>query len=176
MAAAREIVDQIVAVGAVMTRPDGPLVRELVGALRWTGERELFWFAAFGEKPADGHLVPFDEIEIRSVGACFVRAGIIVGLLSPIEKAALDDPDDYRVAWRLWQEILPLREPLIRSVLDGLLQGRPEPSMNSPSPVPILHPPKSEGPMIDGFAYPSLAPGKAREPQRIASTAKRPRR
>lgn len=176
MVAARDIVDQMVAVGAVITRPGTPLVRELVGALRWTGERELFWFTAFGEKPADGHLVAYDEIEIHSVGVCFVHGGAIAALLSTIEKAALDDPDDYRVAWRLWQEILPLREPLIRSVLDGLLQKRPEPATLTSAAMPMVQPTKSAGLMIDGFAYTPPAPAKTREPVRPAAPARRPRR
>lgn len=121
----RDIVDQLVAAGAIMTRPGTPLRRDLVGALHWAGDDAVFWFSAFGDAPADGRLVRFDAIEIHPVGACFMQGAEIVAFLAPIEKAAVPDVDDYRIAWRLWQEVAPLREPLIARVFDALLASDP---------------------------------------------------
>lgn len=137
----REIVEQLVASGAIMTRPGTPLVRELVGALQWGHEDTVVWFTAFGENQHDGHLLRFERIEIHPVGACFCQGSSILAFLAPIEKAAVDDVDDYRIAWRLWHEVLPLREPAIARVFEDLLQ----PARGSRSPYPL----------IDGFPHPA---------------------
>jgi hypothetical protein len=117
----RDIAEQIVATGAIMTLPGVPLVRQLVGHLQWVDEHRLFWFTAFGDTTADGHAVAFEEIQGHPVGVCFVAHGVIAAFLAPIDKAAVEDPEDYRVAWRLWQEVLPMRQQLINDALAKLL-------------------------------------------------------
>ena len=62
----------------------------------------------------------------------FHGAGRIAALLTPIEKSAVDDPEDYRVAWQLWQEVLPVRQKLIDRAFAGLAQNNSVESRENP--------------------------------------------
>lgn len=166
----REIVEQLAATGSIMTRPGSPLLRDLVGVLRWADDHTLLWFTAFGENARDAQLVRFDRVEIHPVGACFFRDSSILAFLTSIEKSAVDDVDDYRIAWRLWQELLPLREPAIGAVFDLLLQDA---TAREPLPlsdprglareilidgIPVL--PASTPASLDGHGQPDISSGR----------------
>jgi len=105
--------DQLVRGGGIITLPGLPLERHLVGHFEWVGESAAFMFPAFGERTTDGRLVAFTDITLSTTGLCFLHGTLIAGYLCAIDKAALADPDDHRVAWRLWQEVRPRQRKLI---------------------------------------------------------------
>ena len=110
----RQTADALAASGAVMTVWNSPAEHYLVGDFSWIDANKIFWFAANGDTRADGHVLEFEEVETGSDGRVrFLREGILVGLLSPIERADVEDPDDYRVAWQIWQQVAPARHALI---------------------------------------------------------------
>ena len=104
---------EIVARGAIITLPGVPLRRTLVGALNFPRDGLAAVFPAFGERATDVQLLPYLELRVHAVGVCFMEGTQIRALLAPIEKSAVEDPDDYLVAWSLWMEVLPLRWPVI---------------------------------------------------------------
>jgi hypothetical protein len=108
---------RLVAAGAIMTLPEPPCGQHLVGYLEWLEPQRVFWFNAYGESAEDGHLLDFDALKvIEGRGIYLSSQGVIVSQLTPIDQARLDDPDDYRIAWQLWQEVVPLRRPLIETL------------------------------------------------------------
>jgi hypothetical protein len=112
---------KLVLAGAVMTMPGPPTCRKLVGDLFWENDGVLFWFAAFGDLPADARRVVFDETQtVENLGIYFLSAGKIVGYLSTIEGAGVDDTEDYRMAWKFWEQVAPLRRAFIESCYDRL--------------------------------------------------------
>lgn len=156
----REIVEQLAATGSIMTRPGSPLLRDLVGVLRWADDHTLLWFTAFGENARDAQLVRFDRVEIHPVGACFFRDSSILAFLTSIEKSAVDDVDDYRIA----------SEPAIGAVFDLLLQDA---TAREPLPlsdprglareilidgIPVL--PASTPASLDGHGQPDISSGR----------------
>jgi hypothetical protein len=139
------LADRVVAQGAIMTLPEPPVSRFLVGHFVWMDARRVFWFTAYGDSTADGHLLEFDEsLPNENLEISFLRNGRIVGQLTPIEQAGVDDPDDYRIAWQLWQEVAPLRAAMIdnsfAAVLDDGLRA------------------------IDGFEFPAIAAVRRKVP------------
>ena len=107
---AAQAAHRLVSAGAIMTLSEPSLERHLVGYLEWLELRRLFWFTAYGESLADGHLLEFDAMHmVEERGLYFSTAGNIVASLTPIEQAKVEDPDDYRIAWQLWQEVAPIR-------------------------------------------------------------------
>ncbi len=109
------MIEHIVREGGIMTLPGSPLERHLVGHFEWLADSEAFMFPAFGERNADGRLIAFTELSVSTTGVCFINGARIAGYLCAIDKAALEDPDDYRVAWRLWQEVLPRQRRVIEN-------------------------------------------------------------
>ena len=110
----REFAAKIVQSGAIMTWRDDVSGRHLVGELRWLENNELFWFTAFGENIGDAHWLRFDDVRcVASCGLYFLQTGNVVAYLCTIDAAGVDDPDDYRIAWQLWQQVGPLRTALI---------------------------------------------------------------
>lgn len=86
----------------------------LVGDMRWVEGTGLLLFTAYGDSPADAHLLLFDDAIVNASGSVtFMCDGHVGGALHRIEDADVDDADDYRVAWRLWQQVAPLHERLI---------------------------------------------------------------
>jgi len=101
--------------GAIMTLPGQPRRQALIGDLRWC-DGAICWFAAFGDSPRDAHRLDFTEAQaVQRHGIHFVNERGATGYLSSIDAAGVEDPDDYRVAWQLWQQIAPLRTKLIES-------------------------------------------------------------
>ena len=99
--------------GAIMTLPGQPGRQALIGDLRWC-EGSICWFTAFGDSPGDAHRLDFTEAQtVQRHGIHFVNDCGATGYLSSIDAAGVEDPDDYRVAWQLWQQIAPLRTKLI---------------------------------------------------------------
>jgi hypothetical protein len=90
-----------------------PAEHFLVGDFAWLGPTQVFWFAANGDSTADEHVLEFEQVEQKDDGLHFFAGGRRVGLLSAIEEAAVEDPDDFRIAWQIWQQIAPLRGGLL---------------------------------------------------------------
>lgn len=100
--------------GAILTPSGCPVARFLVGHLALLDPQRIFWFTAYGDSTADGHVLEFDDARLAEPGGLtFLKDGRVAGCLSPIAQAGVDDPDDYRIAWQLWQEVAPLRGRLI---------------------------------------------------------------
>ena len=115
---ARAAAEEMAAGGAIMTVAGVPAVRQLVGHLDWLDENRVFWFPAFGDKPQDGAVLAFSQATVVPTGICFLEREVIAGFLAPVATAAVEDPEDYAVAWRLWQQIKPLRQGLIAEALE----------------------------------------------------------
>lgn len=99
--------------GAVMTVWNSPSVHYLVGDFRWADDDRIFWFAANGDTTADGHLLRFDAAEWDDGRVRFLAGQKTVALLSPIDRAEVDDRDDFHVAWSIWQQVAPARRSLM---------------------------------------------------------------
>src|SRR5215510_13035456 len=105
----REISDQIVQSGAVMAVAGSPASYDLVGSFRWLNEQQVMWFVAHGDAEVDAHGLDFDHVQVvDNLGLCFMSDGRVQAYLSPIETAQVDDPDDYRIGWKIWREVAPL--------------------------------------------------------------------
>jgi hypothetical protein len=109
----RQIADTLAASGAVMTVWNSPATQYLVGDLQWIEGDRIFWFAAHGDSTADGHVLRFETAELAEGSVRFLDRGKTVALLSAIERADVDDRDDYRVAWSIWQQVAPVRRSLM---------------------------------------------------------------
>lgn len=115
------LVQKLVQDGAIMTLPGQPARQVLIGDLRWM-HGGLCWFAAFGDSPSDAHRLEFTETRVEQRGAIqFFRDQTTTGWLSTIDAAGVEDPDDYRVAWQLWQQVAPLRAKLIEDCYNRLI-------------------------------------------------------
>ena len=114
----RVIAERLVADGAVFAfaAPAAPI---LVGDLRWSDPDAVLIFAGNGDRVSDTHFVRYDEALPQPDGSVeFVRAGSPAGRLQRIATATVEDPDDYRIGWQLWQCVAPLRRKLIERCFD----------------------------------------------------------
>lgn len=113
----------MVAGGAILRTPGRP-PGDLVGEWRWQGDDGAFWFTAFGDAARDAHVLRFESFHsVPNLGVCFYRDGVVAATLSPIDATQLEDPDDYRVAWKLWQQVAPLRRGFIDQCSRNLAGG-----------------------------------------------------
>lgn len=120
LVAARAASDALCASGAIasLTGEPRPI---LVGHLQWLSVHELLIFTAYGDAPSDAHLLQFDEAMVSEGGSItFLCRGHVAGAIHRIEEADVDDPDDYRIAWELWQEVAPLHRPLIERCFEAI--------------------------------------------------------
>jgi hypothetical protein len=118
------LAQRVVGNGAIMTLPGCPILRSLVGHFVWLDPQRVFWFTAYGDTVADGHLLEFETTRASSAGVYFLNKGQVAACLTNIDEAGVDDPDDYRIAWQLWQEVAPLRSGLIEEAC-AQLTGEP---------------------------------------------------
>lgn len=113
-ASARTAVDALFRQGAILfvcAEADAPY---LVGDLRWPGDSAVSVFIAFGDGPRDVRHFVLDDLVLEPDGGVSFRCTErICARLQAIERARVDDPDDYRIAWQLWQQVAPLRQTLI---------------------------------------------------------------
>ncbi len=106
--------EELFAAGAIASLEGEPRPI-LIGDLQWLEGSELVLFTAYGEGPADVHLVSFDEAIVNEEGSVtFMFEGHVVGSIHRIEDADVDDSDDYRIAWQLWQDVAPVHQPMIQ--------------------------------------------------------------
>lgn len=118
---AQRVCDALISKGAILTLPGAPLIRHLIGEVRWLSPTQVLVLSAFGETSADVLEVNFDDAEPHLAGVCFVQGNRVSAFLSLIENARVGDPDDYRVAWSLWQEVRPLRHALTAALFDSAM-------------------------------------------------------
>lgn len=105
---------ELAARGAVLKVWNSPARHFLVGDLSWIDSNRMFWFTAHGDREDDGHLLEFDRAEVMDgEGVQFFNAGKRVGLMTEIGRSDVDDPEDYSVAFALWQQVAPRTRPLI---------------------------------------------------------------
>lgn len=127
LADAGSVAAGVVQAGAVLTAPGRPLRHYLIARFEWLDAYRVFWFPAHGDSAGDGGILMFDETEVvnhRSV--MFEKDDTIVGVLAMIEEAGLEDADDYRIAWQLWQQTSPMREDPIERARDTLVEHHAE--------------------------------------------------
>jgi hypothetical protein len=109
--------------GAVMLQPGVPPTRHLVGAWRWVDKCAVAWFTAHGDSMSDAHVLRFDEVRLAgNHGVSFLREGNVVGYLTSIAHAAVDDPDDYLIGWQIWREVAPLHGSFVEAAFASLLE------------------------------------------------------
>ena len=107
--------------GAILVLPDDPTASWLVGDACWVDDTSVMLFVAYGESPKDVRRLDFDRMAcVREGRVEFSRAGRGIGTLSAIDQAGINDPDDYHIAWQLWQQVAPLRQKLIRACFDSI--------------------------------------------------------
>ncbi len=128
----RIVIQHIVNAGAILHTP-GRTTGDLVGDWRWQSDNSVFWFTAFGDAVRDGHCLHFESLQfVRSYGVCFYREGTVAAYLTTIAAAHLEDPDDYRVAWQLWQQVAPLQRNFIAQCYRELTGSEGEWSHDGP--------------------------------------------
>lgn len=124
---------RLIAAGAILTLPGVPLTRILIGECRLLASSCLAVFPAFGDHVSDLKSVPFDSLRLQPYGVTFYQDGAIQAFVAAIREARVEDPDDYCVAWSLWQELRPLRQDLIDDAFEQLdsrpLAARPARSL-----------------------------------------------
>jgi len=101
-------------ISRVATRPT------LLGDFRWEEPDRIFWFAAFGDHTTDARSFVFHHVRIGPEALTFLHSDGGEVSMTAIDHAALDDPDDYRIAWQLWQQVAPLHAAFIRRAYEGL--------------------------------------------------------
>jgi hypothetical protein len=88
-----------------MTKP----TYHLVGYMELLAAGQLFWCRAFADPERDAELITFDAATIDSLDRIILSENFgTVAVVSGIEKAQVDDPEDYLVAWSIWLEARPL--------------------------------------------------------------------
>ena len=107
---------RLAAAGAIMTVPGNPDRRFLVGHFEWLASNRIFWFNANGSDDGDANVLEFDRVTGAADEIGFIRAGKLVGHLVPIETARVADPDDYRIAWQIWQQVAPMLQAKIQQL------------------------------------------------------------
>jgi hypothetical protein len=111
--------------GAIIKLGDDGAERQLLGCLFLIGGNRLFWFAANGDDPkADGHLLVFDSAQMeKDSQLLFIRRGTVVARVTTIENSGVSEVDDFRAAWRIWQQRRPACKRLIGASLTFHLMG-----------------------------------------------------
>ncbi|HVU33462.1 MAG TPA: hypothetical protein VHE61_08500 [Opitutaceae bacterium] len=113
-----EITVALAARGAIMHVIGQPALYYLVGSFAWLGPRHVFWFVAHGDAEVDGRVIEFDESQVLNrERIAFVRNRSVVAYLVSIENAGVEDPDDYHVAWQIWQQVAPAQSGFIARLL-----------------------------------------------------------
>lgn len=116
--------EELFAAGAIATLSDEPRP-VLVGEMQWVDDAELLLFTAHGDTRADAHRIRFDEAIVNPSGSVtFLRDHHVAGMLQHIDDADVDDPDDYHIAWQLWQEVAPLRRGFVERCFEALLENQ----------------------------------------------------
>ena len=123
-----ELASQLLNRGAVMALGDDESEKHLLGCLLPVGGNRLFWFAANGDDPrADGHLLHFDAARVEQGSQlCMLRKGAIIARVTSIEDSGVTEVEDFRAAWRVWQQRRPACERLIGASLTYHLMGEPD--------------------------------------------------
>lgn len=129
---------------------NGALIRSahlpptLLGELRWIAPSSIGWYPAFGDRLDDARHFTYDAYQIGRGSITFFDGNIEVAELTTIDRAGLPDPDDYRVAWQLWLEIVPLRRAFIDACIDAhvatLEAARTARQQSEPAFTPALSP------------------------------------
>jgi hypothetical protein len=123
--AIQHVTAQLADGGAVMREAGQPSRLHLVGSWRWVNDNCAAWFTAHGDSWSDAHLIRFDEARlVGDYGVSFVQAGNVVGYLTSIAHAAVDDPDDYHIGWKIWREVAPLHRAFVENAFARLLDDR----------------------------------------------------
>lgn len=112
-ASLREIVETIFRAGAVLSCPHCAPV--LLGDFRWEEPNRIRWFPAFGDRASDAGTFSFHYAHADASRAEFRHAGGSQIEMTTIDAADVDDRDDYRVAWQIWQHVAPLQAKLIQA-------------------------------------------------------------
>lgn len=118
---------RLIAAGAILTLPGVPLTRILIGECRLLEPSRVAFFPAFGDKVSDLKSLRFDSLRVHPYGVTFYEEGSVRAFVAAIREARVEDPDDYCVAWSLWQELHPLRQDMIDEAFDQLETAAPLP-------------------------------------------------
>lgn len=103
----------LAAQGAIMTIGGSPAQHFLVGDFALVGPHHVYWFAANGDTSADAHLLEFEEVHREGNEVHFWVSGQHVATIAAIDDTEVDDPDDFLIAWEIWQQVAPMRRMLL---------------------------------------------------------------
>lgn len=103
----------LAAQGAVMSIAGSPAQHYLVGDFAWVGPRYIYWFAANGDTTADAQALKYEVMRRDRNSVQFLRGGLQVASIALIDDAEVDDPDDFRIGWQIWQQVAPMRRALL---------------------------------------------------------------
>lgn len=122
---ARAAAEKLYRNGAILTFVGSPRTDVLLGDMRWADEDTVLFFVAYGEGPPDAWQLRFDSVVVEDDSSVsFSNEGRTMARLRRIEDADVVDPDDYRIAWQLWQQVVPLRRAVIERCYEALELGR----------------------------------------------------
>jgi hypothetical protein len=114
----RAIAESIFREGAVLRRTN--CVPVLVGDFRWEDPNLIRWFPAFGDRETDAGEFSFHYAHADTSRAEFRHAGGSVVEMIAIDETEVEDRDDYRVAWQIWQYVAPLHTKRIEAAYSRL--------------------------------------------------------
>lgn len=103
----------LAAQGAIMTIGGSPAQHFLVGDFGLVGPHHVYWFAGNGDTSADAHLLEFEEMHREGNQVHFLVSGQRVAAIAAIDDTDVDDPDDFLIAWQIWQQVAPVRRALL---------------------------------------------------------------
>ena len=78
------------------------------------------FFTAYGDGMRDVTWAPCESARRTASGWQLQSVAGVAGLVSTIDLARVADPEDYRIAWNLWQQVWPLRRKLINECFDAV--------------------------------------------------------
>ncbi len=115
MSTLEKTTSELAARGAVFEVLNGTPDCQLVGELSWLDAHHVFWFVAHGDRENDGHVLEFDRAEVLDPHRVqFYQGATRIGRLTDIASSCVEDPEDYTVAFALWQQVAPRTQGLIR--------------------------------------------------------------
>jgi hypothetical protein len=114
----RSIAESIFRQGAVLHRANCAAV--LLGDFRWEEPHLIRWFLAFGDRETDVGEFSFHYAHAEASRAEFRHAGGSLVEIITIDEAQVEDRDDFRVAWQIWQHVAPLQAKRIETAYGRL--------------------------------------------------------
>lgn len=89
--------------GAILTLPGVPLIRHLVVDVNWLGDGDATLLVLGEDLLIRGEYLRFDRLSVHSFGVSFRQGDDVVAVLTPINRAAVPEPEEYRQRLQSWR-------------------------------------------------------------------------